>query len=152
MGARFFSADERQEWLWETWRFVKQIFPLLLVGVFLASIARTLIPAPGSKPWLAGIPFGLILQQWCLGVYVLPNPGGSAGGANVPGTGDAQGSFTGISSGRPGTQYPIDFDHQFGDREEKDRCVCGMVAVFSTLGWINLWLVYSINKRRIVWK
>jgi uncharacterized protein len=45
MGARFFSADERQEWLWETWRFVKQIFPLLLVGVFLASIARTLIPA-----------------------------------------------------------------------------------------------------------
>jgi uncharacterized protein len=45
MSARFFSADERQEWLWETWRFVKQIFPLLLVGVFLASIARTLIPA-----------------------------------------------------------------------------------------------------------
>jgi hypothetical protein len=45
MSARFFSADERQEWLWETWRFVKQIFPLLLVGVFIASIARTLIPA-----------------------------------------------------------------------------------------------------------
>jgi uncharacterized protein len=45
MSARFFSADDRQEWLWETWRFVKQIFPLLLVGVFLASIARTLIPA-----------------------------------------------------------------------------------------------------------
>lgn len=45
MSARFFTAEERQEWLWETWRFVKQIFPLLLVGVFLASIARTLIPA-----------------------------------------------------------------------------------------------------------
>jgi uncharacterized membrane protein YraQ (UPF0718 family) len=45
MSAHYFSADERQEWLWETWRFVKQIFPLLLVGVFLASIARTLIPA-----------------------------------------------------------------------------------------------------------
>lgn len=45
MGARYFSTEELQEWLWETWRFVKQIFPLLLVGVFVASIARTLIPA-----------------------------------------------------------------------------------------------------------
>jgi uncharacterized protein len=45
MGARYFSPEEQQEWLWETWRFVKQIFPLLLVGVFVASIARTLIPA-----------------------------------------------------------------------------------------------------------
>lgn len=45
MAVRFFSEDERQEWLWETWRFVKQIIPLLLIGVFAASIARTLIPA-----------------------------------------------------------------------------------------------------------
>jgi hypothetical protein len=45
VGRRMFSAEALQEWLWETWRFVKQIFPLLLVGVFLASIARTLIPA-----------------------------------------------------------------------------------------------------------
>jgi len=45
VAARAFTADEVQEWLWETWRFVKQILPLLLVGVFLASIARTLIPA-----------------------------------------------------------------------------------------------------------
>jgi hypothetical protein len=44
LSARFFTEEEQQEWLWETWRFVKQIFPLLLVGVFLASIARTLIP------------------------------------------------------------------------------------------------------------
>ena len=43
--ARYFSAEERQEWLWETWRFVKQIIPLLLAGVFVASIARGLIPA-----------------------------------------------------------------------------------------------------------
>ncbi|MGD8903238.1 MAG: permease, partial [Anaerolineae bacterium] len=33
-----------QEWLWETWRFVKQIFPLLVVGVFLAGMVRVLIP------------------------------------------------------------------------------------------------------------
>ena len=44
MAAHSFGVESRQEWLWETWRFVKQIIPLLLVGVFLASIARALIP------------------------------------------------------------------------------------------------------------
>ncbi len=38
------NAYEVQEWLWETWRFVKQIFPLLVVGVFLAGMVRVLIP------------------------------------------------------------------------------------------------------------
>jgi hypothetical protein len=33
-----------QEWLWETWRFVKQIFPLLIVGVFIAGMVRVIIP------------------------------------------------------------------------------------------------------------
>ncbi len=32
------------EWLWETWRFVKQIFPLLVVGVFVAGMVRVLVP------------------------------------------------------------------------------------------------------------
>jgi len=45
VSAKAFSAAERQEWLWETWRFVKQIIPLLIVGVFAASMARALIPA-----------------------------------------------------------------------------------------------------------
>jgi uncharacterized membrane protein YraQ (UPF0718 family) len=35
---------EVQEWLWETWRFVRQIFPLLVVGVFVAGMVRVLIP------------------------------------------------------------------------------------------------------------
>ncbi len=39
-----FSEHELGSWLWETWRFVKQILPLLLVGVFTAGIARELIP------------------------------------------------------------------------------------------------------------
>ena len=33
-----------QEWLWETWRFVKQIFPLLVLGVFVAGVIRVIIP------------------------------------------------------------------------------------------------------------
>jgi hypothetical protein len=38
-----FEAYEVQEWLWETWRFVKQIFPLLIVGVFAVGVIRNFI-------------------------------------------------------------------------------------------------------------
>jgi len=40
---RHLNAYEIQEWLWETWRFVKQIFPLLIVGVFIVGVVRGLI-------------------------------------------------------------------------------------------------------------
>ena len=43
VAARRFDAFEIQEWLWETWRFVKQIFPLLVVGVFAVGVVRGLI-------------------------------------------------------------------------------------------------------------
>jgi uncharacterized membrane protein YraQ (UPF0718 family) len=61
---------EVQEWLWETWRFVKQIFPLLIVGVFIAGMARVLIPASliqsiaGQNTLLAnlvGVLFGVFM-------------------------------------------------------------------------------------------
>ncbi len=41
---KWLDAYEVQEWLWEMWRFVKQIFPLLIVGVFIAGMVRVLIP------------------------------------------------------------------------------------------------------------
>ncbi|MDP3537673.1 MAG: permease [Azonexus sp.] len=41
--ARRFDPWDMQQWLWETWRFVKQIFPLLIVGVFLVGIIRNFI-------------------------------------------------------------------------------------------------------------
>jgi hypothetical protein len=37
------SKDELRDWLWESWRFVKQIFPLLVIGVFAVGIIRVLI-------------------------------------------------------------------------------------------------------------
>jgi uncharacterized membrane protein YraQ (UPF0718 family) len=37
------SADEVRDWLWESWRFVKQIFPLLVIGVFAVGVIRVLI-------------------------------------------------------------------------------------------------------------
>lgn len=42
---RAFSKHELGNWLWETWRFVKQILPLLLMSVFTAGVERELIPS-----------------------------------------------------------------------------------------------------------
>ena len=70
VAARSYDEYELQEWLWETWRFVKQIIPLLLVGVFLAGIARAVIPATWIRAiagrntvWanLVGVLFGVFM-------------------------------------------------------------------------------------------
>jgi uncharacterized membrane protein YraQ (UPF0718 family) len=37
------TEDETRDFLWESWRFVKQIFPLLVAGVFVVGIIRELI-------------------------------------------------------------------------------------------------------------
>lgn len=70
MALNKFEEYEIQEWLWEMWRFVKQIMPLLLVGVFVAGAARVLIPATWittlagrDTVWanLAGVFFGVFM-------------------------------------------------------------------------------------------
>ncbi len=70
MAAKSFEAYEIQEWLWEMWRFTRQIIPLLVVGVFLAGMARVLIPATwiesiaGSNTVMAnlvGVLFGVFM-------------------------------------------------------------------------------------------
>ena len=70
MAAGRFEAFEIQEWLWEMWRFVKQIIPLLVVGVFVAGMARVLIPASWIQTLagrntilanLAGVLFGVFM-------------------------------------------------------------------------------------------
>ncbi len=43
LGRRRFSAYEVQQWLWETWRFVRQIFPILVLGVIAVGLIRPLI-------------------------------------------------------------------------------------------------------------
>jgi len=40
VAARRLEEHQVREWLWETWRFVKQIFPLLIVGVFAVGVIR----------------------------------------------------------------------------------------------------------------
>ena len=68
--ARRFDAWEIQQWLWETWRFVKQIFPLLIDGVFLVGVIRVFIQpewiqaVAGSNTLLAnlaGVAFGVFM-------------------------------------------------------------------------------------------
>jgi hypothetical protein len=51
VAVRKFEKDELSGWIWETWKFVKQIFPILLVGVFLAGIARVIIP----ESWIQSV-------------------------------------------------------------------------------------------------
>ena len=68
--ARRFDAWDMQQWLWETWRFVKMIFPLLVVGVFLVGVIRIFIQPSwiqmlaGSNTVLAnlaGVVFGVFM-------------------------------------------------------------------------------------------
>ncbi len=67
---RGFSHSELAGWLWETWKFVKQIFPILILGVFLAGVARALVPGAwvqslaGENTLLAnflGVVFGVFM-------------------------------------------------------------------------------------------
>ena len=67
---RHYEEHEVQEFLWETWRFVRQIFPLLIVGVFAVGAIRPLIKPEwiqtlsGSNNVLAnvvGVLFGVFM-------------------------------------------------------------------------------------------
>jgi len=70
LALRRFEAWEMQEWLWESWRFVKQIFPLLVVGVFGVGIMRQIIRPEWIESLagrntvqgnLAGVVFGVFM-------------------------------------------------------------------------------------------
>lgn len=63
--ARQLDADDRQAWLWESWRFVKQIFVLLVVGVFIVGMVRQLI-----KPeWIESLAGSNTLQANAVAVF-----------------------------------------------------------------------------------
>lgn len=70
LGRSAFTREELANWIWETWKFVKQIFPLLIVGVFVASMVKVLIPetwvravAGQNTIWanLIGVLFGVFM-------------------------------------------------------------------------------------------
>ncbi|UEM19143.1 permease [Skermanella mucosa] len=43
VACRHIDPFEVRQWLWESWRFVRQIFPLLVVGVFAVGVLRVFI-------------------------------------------------------------------------------------------------------------
>jgi uncharacterized membrane protein YraQ (UPF0718 family) len=64
------SEAEQRDFLWESWRFVKQIFPLLVVGVFTVGVIRVLIQPEWIEALagqnsllgnLAGVIFGVFM-------------------------------------------------------------------------------------------
>ncbi|OGQ94492.1 MAG: permease [Deltaproteobacteria bacterium RIFOXYD12_FULL_57_12] len=70
LARRYLETQEVRDWLWETWRFVKQIFPLLVAGVFLVGVIRQLLrpewiqQLAGSNTLagnLAGVVFGVFM-------------------------------------------------------------------------------------------
>ena len=48
------SLDEIKRWLKESWWFVRIIFPLLLLGVFIVGIIGKLLPQEVIQKWLGG--------------------------------------------------------------------------------------------------
>jgi uncharacterized membrane protein YraQ (UPF0718 family) len=70
VASRGFTKEELSGWVWESWKFIKQIIPLLLVGVFAAGIVKMIIPetwvrtiAGQNTIWanLVGVLFGVFM-------------------------------------------------------------------------------------------
>ncbi|MCF8012321.1 MAG: permease [Clostridiales bacterium] len=51
---QWFDGEEIKDWLVETWKFVKLIFPILLIGVFAAGILKAVIPHQWIAQWVGG--------------------------------------------------------------------------------------------------
>jgi uncharacterized membrane protein YraQ (UPF0718 family) len=63
IGRAVLNEESLRDWLWESWRFVKQIFPLLALGVFLVGVVR-----------------GFIRPEWVQAVAGENTVGGNAAG------------------------------------------------------------------------
>jgi uncharacterized membrane protein YraQ (UPF0718 family) len=70
LGSKHLTRDEIGNVLWESWRFIKQIFPLLAVGVFFVGVIRVIIrpewirALAGENTFLgnlAGVVFGVFM-------------------------------------------------------------------------------------------
>jgi uncharacterized membrane protein YraQ (UPF0718 family) len=51
---KVFSSQKIRNWMKETWWFVRTIFPLLIVGVFLVGIIGEILPEEWIRQWLGG--------------------------------------------------------------------------------------------------
>ncbi len=70
IGSKRLTQDEVRNFVWESWRFIKQIFPLLVVGVFFVGVMRVIIRPEWIRALagkntllgnLAGVVFGVFM-------------------------------------------------------------------------------------------
>jgi len=70
VGTRYLAKQDLKDWLAESWRFVRQIFPLLVTGVFVVGIIRQLVRPEWIEALagrntlqgnLAGVAFGVFM-------------------------------------------------------------------------------------------
>ncbi len=70
LGRRRLDREQARSWLWESWRFMKQIFPLLVAGVFVVGMLRAVIRPEWIEALagtnsvvgnLAGVAFGVVM-------------------------------------------------------------------------------------------
>jgi len=70
IGVKYLTESEIRDFLWESWRFVKQIFPLLVAGVFMVGVIRVIIQPEWIEALagentllgnLAGVIFGVLM-------------------------------------------------------------------------------------------
>ncbi|TKJ42150.1 hypothetical protein CEE37_00295 [candidate division LCP-89 bacterium B3_LCP] len=55
---KWYTGEERENWMKETWSLAWKIVPILLAGVFIAGIIKELLPEPLVQRWVGGNSLG----------------------------------------------------------------------------------------------
>lgn len=70
MVVRWYSRSEVADWMRETWGLFKKIFPILLVGVFIAGAVKALLPESVIQRWVGGNSLGNNLLASVFGAFM----------------------------------------------------------------------------------
>ncbi|MFH1011668.1 MAG: permease [bacterium] len=70
MVARWYSRSEVADWMRETWGLTRKIFPILLVGVFVAGALKALLPESVVQRWVGGNSLGNNLMASVFGAFM----------------------------------------------------------------------------------
>ena len=142
---KWLDAYEVQEWLWEMWRFVKQIFPLLIVGVFVAGMVRVLIPrslieaiAGRNTVWanLVGVVFGVFMYFPTLVEVPIANM--------FLGLGMHRGPLLAYLMADPAVERSEHPDHRQDHRQQEGLGLCCLGDAVQHAGRTDLW---SLGRR-----
>ena len=140
IAARHLTEDDLRDFLWESWRFVKQIFPLLVAGVFVVGLLRVIIRPEWIETLagkntitgnLAGVLFGVFMYFPTLVEVPIAK--------DVPQPGDAPRAAAGLSDGRPGAVAAVHPDHLDHHRQVQGLGLCWLGGLVLHPGRVDLW-------------